>query len=77
MAASPKELYKKAMSLDPKDRAELVALLLESLEIDEDEGVEAAWLKEIEKRLEAVDSGAVETIPWTEVRSRVFEPRAR
>ena len=77
MAVSPKELYKKAMSLDPEDRAELVGLLLASLEIEEHEGVEAAWLKEIEKRLEAVDSGVVDTIPWTEVRSRVFEPRAR
>ena len=76
MVASPKELYEKAMSLDPEERAELVGLLLESLEIGEDEGVEIAWLNEIEKRLEAVDSGAVETIPWTEVRSRVFEPRA-
>ena len=77
MVATPKELYEKAMSLDPEDRAELVGMLLESLEIVEDDGVESAWLAEIEKRLEAIDSGAVETVPWTEVRSRVFEPRAR
>ena len=77
MAATPKELYEKAMSLDPEDRAELVGMLLESLEIVEDDGVESAWLAEIEKRLEAIDSGAVETVPWTEVRCRVFEPRAR
>ncbi len=77
MVASPKELYQEAMRLDPEERAELVALLLESLEIVEDDGVESAWLKEIEKRVEAIDSGAVETIPWSEVKSRVFEPRAR
>jgi len=77
MVASPKELYKEAMRLDPKERAELVALLLDSLEIGEDDGVETAWLKEIDKRVEAIDSGAVETVPWSEVRSRVFEPRAR
>ena len=77
MVASPKELYKEAMRLDPEERAELVALLLESLEIIEDDGVESAWLREIEKRVEAIDSGAVETIPWSEVKHRVFEPRAR
>lgn len=77
MNATPKELYERAMSLDPKERAELIGLLLQSLEIEKDEGVEAAWLKEIEQRLEAIDSGSVETVPWTEVRSRVFEPRAR
>ena len=48
------------MSLEPEERAELVGMLLESLEIGEDNGVEAAWLKEIEKRLEALDSGTVE-----------------
>ena len=77
MTATPKELYKAAMELDPKDRAELTGLLLESLEIHADTGVEAAWLREIEERLEAIDSANVETVSWTEVKSRVFEPRAR
>jgi len=65
------------MSLNDEDRAELVGLLLESLEIVADDDVEAAWLKEIERRVSELDSGAVKSVPWTEVRSRVFEPRAR
>ena len=77
MVATSKELYEKAMSLDPEERAELIGLLLESLDIGEDDDVEPAWLEEIEKRMEALDSGAVETVPWSEVRSRVFEPSAR
>jgi putative addiction module component (TIGR02574 family) len=77
MAASAKELYERAMSLNDEERAELVGMLLESLEIEDDEGVEAAWLEEIERRLAELDSGAVKPVPWTEVRSRVFEPRAR
>ena len=45
MAASAKKLYERAMSLNDEERAELVGMLLESLEIQDDEGVEAAWLQ--------------------------------
>ena len=75
MAASAKELYERAICLNDEERAELIGMLLESLEIQDDEGLEAAWLEEIERRVVELDSGAVKTVPWTEVRSRVFEPR--
>ena len=77
MVATPKQLYDRAMSLNDQERAELVGMLLESLEIRDDDGVEAAWLQEIERRVAELDSGAVESVPWTEVRSRVFESGAR
>lgn len=77
MAATPKELYEVAMSLGPDERAELVALLLETLEIEGEDGVESAWLVEFQRRIEAIDSGQTETLPWAEVRTRIFEPRAR
>ena len=73
MVATPKQIYDRAMSLNDQERAELVGMLLESLEIRDDDGVEAAWLQEIERRVAELDSGAVESVPWTEVRSRVFE----
>ncbi len=50
-------------------------MLLESLDLEAEDGVEAAWLSEIERRVEEVDSGAVQAVPWSEVRSRVFAPR--
>jgi len=77
MAASAKERYERALSLNDEERAELVGTLLESLEIQDDEGVEAAWLEENERRAVELDSGAVKTVSWTEVRSKIFEPRAR
>jgi putative addiction module component (TIGR02574 family) len=77
MVATPKQLYDRAMYLNEEARAELIGMLLESLEIRSDEGVEAAWLKEIERRVAELDSGAVESVPWTEVRSRVFKSGAR
>ena len=76
MATTPKELYERAMSLTDTDRAELVGLLLETLEIESDSGAEAAWLKEIDRRVAELDSGAVTTVSWSEVKSRVFRPRA-
>jgi putative addiction module component (TIGR02574 family) len=75
MASSAKELYERAMSLNDEERAELIGMLLESLEIAGDKGVEAAWLKEIERRLAELDSGAAKAVPWTEVRSKIFKPR--
>jgi len=58
MVATPKELYQRAMSLNDKERAELVGMLLESLDIIEEEGVEAAWLAEIESRIADLDSNS-------------------
>jgi len=76
MASTPKELYQEAMDLTDKDRAELVGLLLETLDIDEESGVEAAWLKEIEHRISQLDAGSVKSAPWSEVRARVFAASA-
>jgi putative addiction module component (TIGR02574 family) len=65
------ELYEKASELTPDDRAELVGLLLESIEEPADEGVEEAWAAEIERRMADYRAGRVKTIPWSEVRSRL------
>jgi putative addiction module component (TIGR02574 family) len=34
--------------------------------------VEAAWSEEIKRRLAEIDSGAVELVPWEEVRAELF-----
>jgi putative addiction module component (TIGR02574 family) len=71
MRTNVAELFKQASELSDKDRAELIALLLESLEGEPDEGVEAAWAAEIERRIEEVDSGTVKTVPWEEVKAKL------
>jgi putative addiction module component (TIGR02574 family) len=73
MASTPKDLYERAMNLTDQDRAELVGLLLETLDIEGESGVEAAWLEEIERRVAELDSGEVKSVPWSEVRARVFD----
>jgi putative addiction module component (TIGR02574 family) len=72
MTAEVSELLKKALALPPEARAELADSLLESLDAEPaDEGVEAAWSVEIQRRIEEIDSGKVQMIPYEEVRRRL------
>jgi putative addiction module component (TIGR02574 family) len=73
MATKRHDLFRTALELDETERAELAALLLESLEADSDTGVDAAWRIEVERRMKELDSGDVETVPWAEVRKRLFQ----
>lgn len=72
MTKSAQELFEEAMRLDPQERAALTGLLIESLEPESEQGVEQAWVAEIERRMAEVDSGAVQTIPWEELRARLY-----
>ena len=65
------DLWKEASDLSEKDRADLAGLLLESLEDEPDEDVEAAWAAEIERRVAELDAGTVASIPWEQVRQRL------
>ena len=72
MARSARDLFDEAMRLEPQERATLMRLLIEALDVDTEEGVEDAWRVEIERRMAELDSGSVETIPWEEVRARLY-----
>ena len=72
MARSARELFEEAMRLDAQERATLMRLLIEALDTEVDEGVDAAWRAEIERRMAELDAGSAETIPWEEVRARLF-----
>lgn len=65
------ELLRDALALPVEARAELVDSLIESLDQIAEEGAEEAWAREIEDRLEQVDTGAVELLPWTSARERL------
>ena len=72
MARSARDLFDEAMRLEPQERATLMRLLIEALDADTEEGVEDAWRVEIERRMAELDSGSVETIPWEDVRVRLY-----
>jgi putative addiction module component (TIGR02574 family) len=60
-----------ALSLSDHERAEIAARLLESLDTVEQDDVDEAWAREIERRCAALDSGEAVTSDWSEFRSRI------
>lgn len=71
MARSGVELCREAAGLEEGDRATLAGLLLERLEGEPDPDVEATWAEEIVRRLRQIDGGAVEFVPWGDVKERL------
>ncbi len=71
-AKSARKLFEEAMQLDPKERIALTGFLIESLDPGADEGVEQAWVAEIERRMAELDAGKVESVPWDELRARLY-----
>ncbi|MBD5803122.1 putative addiction module component [Azoarcus sp. Aa7] len=61
-------LEAEALKLGATDRARLVEHLIASL--DEDTEIEEAWAAEVEARMEAIDTGAVDLIPATDAIAR-------
>ncbi|HET9229003.1 MAG TPA: addiction module protein [Thermoanaerobaculia bacterium] len=72
MTPEARHLLKQALALDEKDRASVAGILIESLHGEVDPDAEEAWDAEIRRRVDELDSGKVETIPWSEVRQRLF-----
>ena len=72
MSETAEEILKKALSLSESDRASLAGALIESLHGEAHPGAEAAWDVEIGQRVAALDAKAVTTVPWSQVRERLF-----
>ncbi len=68
MNRSPAEILKDALELPPGARVALANSLLSSLDREIDQDAEEAWVAEIERRLAELDSEAVKTVPWADVR---------
>ena len=61
MAMQFEVLEAEALKLGRAERARLVEHLIASL--DEDTEIEEAWAAEVERRVEAVDTGSVQLVP--------------
>ena len=72
MSETAEQLLKKVLSLNEQDRASLAGALIESLHPELEAGVEEAWDAEIARRIRELESHAVETVPWSTVRERLF-----
>jgi putative addiction module component (TIGR02574 family) len=65
------EVIDAALRLSTKERAEVIARLLASLEGERDEDAEAAWAAEIEQRARRVLAGEGEFEDWETIRERL------
>jgi putative addiction module component (TIGR02574 family) len=72
MNSSHKRLLEEALRLPPEARAALAGHLLESLDESVDEDAEAEWGKEIARRIDELDRGAVKPVPWSVARRQIL-----
>jgi putative addiction module component (TIGR02574 family) len=71
MTQQAQDLLQKALSLSDRERADLAASLIDSLETHVDEAAESAWDEAVADRIKQLDSGEAKTIPWDQVRARI------
>jgi len=62
MQHTKEEIIDAAMALDAQSREEVADRLLRSIEAGEPEDIRAAWVREIDQRIEALDAGKVKPL---------------
>lgn len=68
MPASVHALAQQALELEPGDRLQLAAELIDSVEGKADPEWEAAWSQELDRRVSEADRTGNRGRPWDEVR---------
>ena len=71
MANSKDDVIRTALALPEAERADVIAALIDSLDTSLEAGAAEAWLSEILRRAEELDSLAVQSIPWDVVKQRL------
>jgi putative addiction module component (TIGR02574 family) len=67
------KLKSAVLSLPANERAELAQALLESLHGDSEPDAEAVWLKELDRRAQAVADGTAKLVDWEDARKRISD----
>jgi putative addiction module component (TIGR02574 family) len=71
MPRGPAELLSEALHLPVEARAALADSLLDSLDAEVDANTEEAWRDEIYRRLQEIERGSVQLIPWYDAQRRL------
>jgi putative addiction module component (TIGR02574 family) len=75
MDTQPKQILDIALTLPERDRGNLAASLIRSLDATPDPSADAAWASEIERRIRDIDEGSVELEPWSTVMDNMRDRR--
>lgn len=67
MGITPEPIFSAALALPPEQRAALAEKLWESLQTPRQKEIDAAWVEEAERRLQAYKEGKLRAIPASEV----------
>ncbi|MDA3959051.1 addiction module protein [Oceanispirochaeta sp.] len=59
-------MIKEALNLSPKEKSQIIEALLLSLD-QPDSIIENIWNSEIDRRIDAIEDGSTETIPYKKV----------
>ncbi len=66
-----RNLIDETLKLPVEARAALAGILIDSLDEAVDGDAEAVWVREIERRIVALDQGIVRGIPWSQARRTI------
>jgi putative addiction module component (TIGR02574 family) len=66
-----KDLIEGALHLPPSERAEIAREIIASLDAAPEEGVQEAWLREIQRRAQEAQGGSVPLSDWGDVQKRI------
>jgi len=73
MLARAKDLLSEALELPEKVRADLAGRLILSLHPHADPDVEAAWAKEIARRLDGFEERKAASRPWSSIKRSILK----
>lgn len=71
MTVESKKVLKKALTLPPVERAELVEQILSSFEFSSREAIDSLWAKELEGRIEAYDQKKIKATSASKVFDKI------
>lgn len=67
MNTQSEHILRSSLALPESERAEITASLIHSLDTEADEGSDEAWATEVQRRIESIDRGEVQLVPWEDV----------
>jgi len=77
MTVAAKKVLKKALTLPPVERAELVEQILSSFEFPSRGKTDAFWAKESESRIDAYDRKKIKAAPASKVFDKIDKRKTR